>query len=154
MQKKIFKLLLLLFLTSCGYEAMHSKKNTINYNFSISEINFNGDREINQKIKAKLNNYTLDKKDKNFILKISSNSKKITLSKDIQGNATNFQKIIVMSVEVLMNDKFKNSFIIMENFNYNNNPNKFDLRKYEKEIKNNLTETAVDKLIFKLSNIQ
>ena len=65
MQKKIFKLLLLLFLTSCGYEAMHSKKNTINYNFSISEINFNGDREINQKIKAKLNNYTLDKKDKN-----------------------------------------------------------------------------------------
>ena len=154
MQKKIFKLLLLLFLTSCGYDAMHSKKNTINYNFSISEINFNGDREINQKIKAKLNNYTLDKKDKNFILKISSNSKKITLSKDIQGNATNFQKIIVMSVEVLMNDKFKNSFIIMENFDYNNNPNKFDLRKYEKEIKNNLTETAVDKLIFKLSNIQ
>ena len=154
MQKKIFKLLLLLFLTSCGYEAMHSKKNTINYNFSISEINFNGDREINQKIKAKLNNYTLDKKDKNFILKISSNSKKITLSKDIQGNATNFQKIIVMSVEVLMNDKFKNRFIIMENFDYNNNSNKFDLRKYEKEIKNNLTETAVDRLIFKLSNIQ
>ena len=154
MQKKIFKLILLLFLTSCGYEAMHSKKNTINYYFSISEINFNGDREINQKIKAKLNNYTLDKKDKNFILKISSNSKKITLSKDIQGNATNFQKTIAMRVEVLMNDKFKNSFIIMENFNYNNNSNKFDLRKYEKEIKNNLTETAVDKLIFKLSNIQ
>ena len=154
MQKKIFKLLLLLFLTSCGYEAMHSKKNTINYNFSISQINFNGDREISQKIKARLNNYTLDKKNKNFILKISSNSKKTTLSKDIQGNATNFQKTIVMSVEVLMNDKFKNSFIIMENFNYNNNSNKFDLRKYEKEIKNNLTETAVDKLIFKLSNIQ
>jgi len=154
MQKKIFTLLLLLFLTSCGYEAMHSKKNTINYNFSISEINFNGDREINQKIKAKLNNYTLDKKDKNFILKISSNSKKTTLSKDIQGNATNFQKTIAISVEILMNDKFKNSFIIMENFDYNNNSNKFDLRKYEKEIKNNLTETAVDRLIFKLSIIQ
>ncbi|MDC3307743.1 hypothetical protein OAU78_00685 [Candidatus Pelagibacter sp.] len=154
MQKKIFKLLLLLFLTSCGYEAMHSKKNTMNYNFSISEIDFSGDREINQKIKAILNNYTLDKKDKNFILKISSNSKKTTLSKDTQGNATNFEKTIAMNVEVLMNDKFKNSFIIMENFNYNNNSNKFDLRKYEKEIKNNLTETAVDKLIFKLSNIQ
>jgi outer membrane lipopolysaccharide assembly protein LptE/RlpB len=125
MQKKIFTLFLLLFLTSCGYEAMHSKKNTVNYNFSISQINFNGDREINQKIKAILNNYTLDKKDKNFILKISSNSKKITLSKDIQGNATNFQKTIAMSVEVLMNDKFKNSFIIMENFDYDNNSDKF-----------------------------
>ena len=154
MQKKIFKLLLLLFLTSCGYEAMHSKKNTINYNFSISEIDFSGNREINQKIKTILNNYTLDKKDKNFILKISSNSKRTTLSKDTQGNATNFEKTIAMNVEVLMNDKFKSSFIIMENFNYNNNSNKFDLRKYEKEIKNNLTEAAVDKLIFKLSNIQ
>ena len=154
MQKKIFKLLLLLFLTSCGYEAMHSKKNTINYNFSISEIDFSGNREINQKIKTILNNYTLDKKDKNFILKISSNSKRTTLSKDTQGNATNFEKTIAMNVEVLMNDKFKSSFIIMENFNYNNNSNKFDLKKYENEIKNNLTEFATDKLIFRLSNIQ
>ena len=53
-----------------------------------------------------------------------------------------------------MNNKFKNNFIIMESFNYNNNSNKFNLKKYEKEIKNNLAETASDKLIFKLSNIQ
>ena len=154
MQKKIFTLLLLLFLTSCGYEAMHSKKNTINYDFSISEINSIGDREVNKKVKARLNNYTLDKKNKNFILKISSNSKKEILAKDTLGNATSFQKTIVMNVEVLMNNKFKNSFMIVENFNYNNNSNKFDLRKYEKEIKDNLTETAVNKLIFKLSRIQ
>ena len=41
-----------------------------------------------------------------------------------------------------------------EKFNYNNTTNKFDLKTYEKEIKNNLTETATNKLIFKLSNIQ
>ena len=43
--------------------------------------------------------------------------------------------------------------MILESFNYNNISNKFNLKKHEKDIKNNLTETALDKLIFKLSNI-
>ena len=42
----------------------------------------------------------------------------------------------------------------MESFNYNNISNKFNLKQYEEDIKNNLAETASDKLIFKLSNIQ
>jgi len=154
MKKKILVLLLMLFVSSCGYEATHSKKNTLNYNFSINELNFSGDRKVNLKIKEKLNNYIQNKKDKNFILKISSTSEKIILAKNTAGDATSFQSIIILSVEVLMTNKFKNNFLIEENFNYNNNSNKFDLKKYENEIKNNLTELATDKLIFKLSNIQ
>jgi hypothetical protein len=152
-QKKII-LLLLLLLSSCGYEAIHSKKNSINYDFSISELNFVGDRTINLKIKEKLNNYTQNKKDKNFILRTSSTSEKIILAKNTAGDATSFKSTISINVEVLMNNKFKSNFIILESFNYNNISNKFNLNKYEKEIKNNLAETASDKLIFKLSNIQ
>ena len=154
MKKKIFTIFLLMFLSSCGYEAIHSKKNAIKYNFSIQEINFSGDRDINLKIKEKLNNYSSSKKDKKFILKISSTSKKIISSKNISGNATSYKNTITISVETLMNNKLKNSFIIIENFNYNNNNNKFDLKRYEKEIIENLTETASDKIIFKLSKIQ
>ena len=62
MQKKIFSLLLLLFLTSCGYEAIYSKKNSNNYNFFINELSFIGDRDINLRMKERLNNYTLNKK--------------------------------------------------------------------------------------------
>ena len=153
LQKKIIFLLLLL-LSSCGYEAIYSKKNSINYNFSISELNFVGDRVINLKIKEKLNNYTQGKKDKDFILRISSTSEKIILAKNTAGDATSFKKSISIIVEVLMNNKFKSNFIILESFNYNNISNKFNLKKYENEIKNNLAETASDKLIFKLSNIQ
>ena len=65
-----------------------------------------------------------------------------------------FKNTISINVEVLMNNKLKNNFIIIESFNYNNISNKFDLKKYEVEIKNNLAETATDKLIFKLSNIK
>ena len=143
-----------MFLSSCGYEAIHSKKNAIKYNFSIQEINFSGDRDINLKIKEKLNNYSSSKKDKKFILKISSTSKKIISSKNISGNATSYKNTITINVETLMNNKIRNSFKIVESFNYNNNSNKIDLKKYEKEIIRNLSETAANNLIFKLSKIQ
>ena len=152
-QKQII-LLLLLLLPSCGYEAIYSKKNSVNYNFSVSELNFIGDRTVNLKIKEKLNNYAQAKKDKDFILRISSTSEKITLAKNTAGDTTSFKNLVSINVEVLINNKFKSNFIILESFNYNNISNKFNLKKYEEEIKNNLAETASDKLIFKLSNIQ
>ena len=154
MKTKIIIFFLLLFLTSCGYEAIHSKKNSKSYNFSISKIDLIGDREVNLKIKEKLNNYILNQKDKTFTLKIYSTSEKMVLAKDIAGDATSFQSLIMVNVEVLMNGNFKNNLIIEEKFNYNNNSNKFNLKRYEKDIKNNLAETATDKLIFKLFNIQ
>jgi hypothetical protein len=154
MQKKTFIFILLIFLSSCGYEAIHSKKNISNYNFSISKLNFDGDREVNLRMKAKLNNYTLVKRDKEFILNISSTSEKIITAKDASGNATGYKNIITVSINVLNDLKFKNNFVIVENFNYNNNSNSFDLKRYEREIKNNLSEIATDKLIFKLSNMQ
>ena len=152
-QKKII-LLLLLLLSSCGYEPIYSKKNSIDYSFSVSELSFVGERIINLKIKKKLNNYTQSKKDKNFILKISSTSEKIILAKNITGDATSFKNTISINVQVFINNKFKSNFIILESFNYNNISNKFNLKKYEEEIKNNLAETASDKLIFKLSSIK
>ena len=153
LQKQII-LLLLLLLSSCGYEAIYSKKNSVNYDFTVSDLSFVGDKTVNLKIKEKLKNYAQDKKEKDFILKISSTSEKVIISKNTAGDATSFKNSVSISVEVLMNNKFKSNFIILESFNYNNISNKFDLKQYEEDIKNNLAETASDKLIFKLSNIQ
>ena len=154
MLKKKFLLIPFLFLSSCGYQAIHSKKNSINYDFFIEELTFVGDRNINLKIKEKINNYTLNEKDKKFTLIINSSQKKIILAKDISGNPTNFKSTIIINVKVLMKNNFKNNLQMIENFNYNNNSNKFELKRYEREIRNNLSEAATDKLIFKLSNIQ
>jgi len=153
MQKKIL-LLFFLFLSSCGYDAIYSKKNSIDYNFSISELNLIGDRDINLKMKERLNSYTLNKKDKNFKIKISSTSTKTVAAKDTTGDATTFKNTVIINVEISINEKLKNSFVMSENFNYDNNSDKFSLKRYEREIKNNLTETISEKLIFKLSNIQ
>tara|TARA_B110000211_G_C13744883_1_gene406184 strand:+ start:110 stop:574 length:465 start_codon:yes stop_codon:yes gene_type:complete len=154
MQKKIFTLLLFLFLSSCGYEAIYSKKNSKNYNFFISKLNFAGDRDINLRMKERLNNFTFNEKNKNFALKISNSSTKEIVAKNTLGDAVTFKNTIATNIEVSMNGEFKNSFVIVESFTYNNNSNRFNLKRYEKEIKNNLAETITDKLILKLSNIQ
>ena len=154
MQKKIFSLLFLFLLSSCGYEATYSKKNLLNYDFSISEINFIGDREVNIKMKEKLNNYIINKKNKNFKVDILSIVTKTVSAKNISGDATSFKSAVSIKVDLVMNNKLKNNFIISESFNYNNNYNKFNLKTYEKNIKNNLTETITEKLIFRLSNIK
>ena len=154
MQKKIFSFLFLFLLSSCSYEAIYSKKKILNYDFSISEINFTGDREVNIKMKEKLNNYTINKKNKNFKVDILSFVTKAVSAKNISGDATSFKSTVSIKVDLVMNNKLKNNFIISESFNYNNNSNKFNLKTYEKNIKNNLSETITEKLIFRLSIIK
>ena len=156
MEKKIFTFLLFLFLSSCGYEAIYSIKNRVNYAFKISELELSGDRQVNLKMKQILNNYrnpsiTIEDS-KNFELKISSESEKITTTKDAAGNATKFKNEITINVQVSMGGTLKTSFSVTENFIYNNNSNTSELRTYENQIKNNLTEAAVDKIVFKLAH--
>ena len=154
MEKKIFTFILLIFLSSCGYEAIYSVKNIKNYNFSISKLSFIGDREINLKIKQKLNNYTQEIKDINFTLKIKSISEKIVLAKNNAGDSTSFKIKTIVNIDVFSKEKLKSNFIITESFNYDNNSDKFELKNYEKEIKRNLADIITEKLILKLANIK
>ena len=153
MLKKIIIPVLLLFLSSCGYEAIHSKKNMVNYNFFINELTTNGNRDVNIKIREKLINYILNKQGKSLILKISSDTKKVVVAKDTAGDPTSFKYTIIINIEVMMENDVETYLQIVESFNYNNNSNRFDLKRYEREIINTLTITATEKLIYKLSNI-
>ena len=154
MIKKILIPILLLFLSSCGYEAIYSQKNKGYYNFSISEMVLDGENNINIRIKSKLNNYTLVEKDKKFILKIKSSEEKIVLAKNISGDATKYRSVLKLGVQVVLENNLVNNLEIIESFDYDSIENTFDLKRYEKEIKNTLANTAIDKLIFKLTNIQ
>jgi hypothetical protein len=153
MFKKIVIPILLLFLSSCGYEAVHSKKKIANYNFFISELTTNGNRDVNIKIREKLINYILNKQGKDLILKISSDAEKVVVAKDNAGDPTSFKYTVVIETEVMLEKKLVKGLKIMESFNYNNISNRFDLKRYEREIINTLTITATEKLIYKLSNI-
>jgi hypothetical protein len=154
MKEKIFTLLLFLFLSSCGYEATYSLKNRSIYAFSISELVLSGDRQINLKIKQLLNPYTNPKieEERKFILNISSNSEKIITTKDAAGDAVKFKNEITVRVQILLDGKNATNLVIIEDFIYDNNSDTFELRTYENQIKNNLAEAAVNKILFTLVN--
>ena len=154
MKKKIFTFLLFLFLSSCGYEAIYSVKNRTNYSFSISELTLTGDRQTNLRIKQNLNRYSNPniEEGKSFALDISSSSEKIITTKDAAGDAVKFKNEITVKVQVLLDGENTKNLVIIENFIYDNNSDTFELRSYEDQIKNNLAEAAVNKILFKLVN--
>jgi hypothetical protein len=154
MKKKIFTFLLFIFLSSCGYEATYSLKNRAIYAFSISELVLTGDRQINLKIKQLLNPYSNPKiaEEKKFVLNISSSSEKIITTKDAAGDAVKFKNEITVKVQVFLDGKNMSNLVIIEDFEYDNNSNTSELRTYENQIKNNLAEAAVDKILFRLAN--
>ena len=134
---------------------LYSLKNRVNYAFAISELNLTGDRQINLKIKQILNSYKNPniKEERNFSLTLSSNSKKIITAKDASGNATRFKNEITVDVQVSLNEEYKSNFVITESFIYNTNSNTTELKNDENRIRDNLTETIVEKILLKLTKI-
>ena len=154
MLKKILSITIFLLMTSCGYEAMYSLENSVKYDFSITGITFEGDRDINAMIKRKFNGYTKIEKERRFQLNIKSITNKVILVKNAAGEATNFENNTTTSTEVFLDGKLIAVVQISKALKYDNIANKFDLQNYEKELKINLAETIADELIFKLSNIK
>ena len=153
MLKKTFILIFFLFICSCDYKPIYSKKNIAYSSFSINELIFGGDRIINLKIREKLNNYQLIEKDRNFTLEIKSNSDKVIVAKNLAGDPTDFKITVIITVKIITENGNRNTIIIEEDFKYSNSASKFNLRRYEKEIRNNLAEISTEKLILRLSSI-
>lgn len=145
---------LLIFITSCGYEAQYSKKN-INYNnFSINRISFIGDRDINIKIKKRLLIYSKVKKDKHFTLEINTKSQKTIIAKNLKGDPSLFNLEIKTIILLRNEEDIEKKILLIENIKYKNNEDKFELKRSEKEIKLNIAEKIFSDLIYKMSKFE
>ena len=154
--KRVIAILSLLLLLSCGYEAIYSeKKIDNNYNFSINTINLIGDSKINQILKTKLKKIlNREKKSIELNLKIDSKSIKTVTAKDKKGDPIRFSIKIITKLEVFENEILKGAKSFEKEFEYNNKSNKFDLKQYEKNIKNNLITNLSNEIIKYLNTIK
>ena len=149
--KKIIIIISFLLLLSCGYKPIFSSSKT---NFSITEIKLFGDIKIGSKIKKNLNIYkNVENKSIFYSLKINSDQKKNIVSKDAKGDPKIFEIQVLVDFTVLENNKIKNKKNFKESFTYNNSTDKFSLNQYEKNIKENLTEKIIEKIIIYLYSI-
>ena len=103
LKKIIIILLSTLYLTSCGFTPIYSKKNL---DFQINNIQFEGDREIKAILLSNLKTYKTKEKDKyNYDLNIKSEKKVEIASKNTKGEATVYKININSIVEVFLDDK-------------------------------------------------
>jgi len=140
-RKNIIFLFLIFFLTNCGFTPVYL--NNTNVNFSVEQVNYTGDRELNNFLKTNLNKLKNEKNDNKIYIEANSIYKKIILSKDSVGEVTNYQ----LEAEVIFLIKPLNKkIIIKEKQNMNSVDDKFEEARKERLIKKSFASSISSKL--------
>ena len=154
MIKKTFLLILIVFgLSGCGYTPMLSQNN--DFNFNIVNLEFLGDKTINNFLEKKLMQYSNNSNNKKYKISINSNYKKIIVAKDSTGNATDLKLISTIDVIYSLHNETKNEeekISFLESIIIKKSDNTFDQNNYERNVLNNLSQQLLNKLVFFLSN--
>ena len=141
MKKNTLLIFLIFFLSSCGFSPIYLK-NT-NVNFSIEQVNYTGDRELNNFLKTNLDQYRDEKSNNKLYIEANSIYEKIILSKNKAGEVTNYQlKAKVLFLIKPLNKKIQ----ITEKKIMNNIEDKFEESRYERSVKQNFASSISNKL--------
>ena len=144
-KKNILYISLIFFLTNCGFTPIYLK-NT-NVNFSIEQVTYEGDRDLNNFLKTNLNQYKNQNVDNKITIEVESIYRKIILSKDGKGEVANYQ----LEAEVLFLIKPSNRRIkITEKKIMDSMDDKFEEARYERTIKQNFASSISNKLSLEL----
>jgi hypothetical protein len=143
--KKIFIFpIFFLFFLSCGYTPIFSKKDV---NFSIENIKFLGDKDINKTINHSLSNYRNKPDKEKKILLIVNSSKKINVaSKNSKGEAQTNKINIDTRVKIILS---KNNFLV-KSFSKSSIYNVIDRKSEQKSIENKLTENLSSEIALQI----
>ena len=140
--------LLLLLLSSCGYRPVLIENS---YNFSIKFYESSGDKNINTKIKDKLSK--LSGINRTFEISLNSSVTKNIVSKDTEGNPSILEIVINLNYKLMENRKVLIHRTLKQRSNYNNISDKFELKKSEQILIDNLVDNLISDIIFSASNL-
>jgi len=145
MKNNIIILTLIFLLCSCGFTPIY--QNNTQANFSIEQVTYTGDRELNNFLKSNLNQYKDEKIENKIYIEANSSFKKIILSKNKVGEVTNYQ----LEAEVIILIKPSNKKIkISERKIMESKEDKFEEARYERTIKQNFASSISNKLVSEL----
>ena len=148
--KKTFILLVLfLFFSSCGYTPIFSKKDI---NFSIENIEFLGDKDIEEKINSALYGYKNKlEKEKKISLVITSSKNTAIASKNSKGEALTNRISVDVNVKIILSE---NNFL-EKSFNktsiYTVINRKSEQKLIENKLFENLSNKIAQQIIFEIS---
>ena len=143
--------LAIIILSGCGYNSVYKQNEKTN--FEISSLEIKGDTAINNLIEKELNKYVGNDKEKKFEIYIKTDYSKNPISKDKTGKITKYKLTVDLNLKFKINDQDKN-VNLSETFYMKNFDDKFEEKKYEKQIKNNLSSLMLNNIMSYLINFE
>ena len=144
LKKILISLALLLFLLSCGYTPIFSKKDV---NFSITKIEFLGDKDVRKNINNALSGYKNKPGKEKKIELVITNSKNTTIaSKNSKGEAVTNKVSVDVNVKIILTE---NNFI-EKNFYKSSIYKAIDRKSEQKLIENKLIENLSDEIALQI----
>ena len=145
LKKNIIILSLILFLANCGFTPIYLKNKNIN--FSIEQIEYTGDRDLNNYLKINLDKYRDEKNNNKIFMQAETKYEKNVFSKDSTGKISSYQ----LKVKTIFLIKSTNKkIIIIEKKIIDTMDDKFEETRYEKSIKQSFAYSISNKLISEL----
>ena len=145
LKKNIITLSLILFLANCGFTPIYLNNNNIN--FSIEQVDYVGDRDLNNYLKINLDRYKSEKNNNKIFLNVETKYNKNILSKDSTGKISSYQ----LDVEAIFVIKSTNKIIkITEKKIFESKDDKFEEARYVKSMKQSFAYSISNKLISEL----
>ena len=145
-KKNISLIFLIFFLTNCGFTPVY--QNNTNINYSIEQVDYTGDRELNNFLKSNLNKYKNEKIDKKIFIEVNSIYKKNILTKDGTGKITSYElEAVVIFLIQPLNKKIQ----IIEKKIMNSMDDKFEETRQERIIKQSFVSSISNKLISEIN---
>lgn len=140
--KKIF--IILIFLTSCGYQPLYLNNNLKKYEFQ--KIVLKGDNEINRKIinRLKIKENEFDEELNELLINSLYNVSET--SKNSKGIVETYRSKITVLINIKKDKKTIKSKEFSKDFSYSNRDNKFELVQYQNKIKSNLIDKSIEEI--------
>ena len=145
--KNIILITLIFFLSGCGYSSIYDSQKKIDFQINVEEMK--GDNEFNNLIKKDFKLFSKNNLQKEYLLKINSDYKKVITSKNSAGVASHYNILATVEITVKFNNKI-DIFQFQESINIKPNSNAFEQQKYENNIKRNFASSIREKLIIKI----
>ena len=139
-------LLIVLFLASCGYQPVFVNKNL--KNLAFTEITVQGDKKIGNDIinflNIKKNNITQNQNE----LVLNSKFTTSEIGKNSKGEILYYQTKIDLIFQIKKDNKIIEEKLFNDEYVYDNKENKYELTKYQEEVKNNLVKNILEDIVF------
>ncbi len=133
----------MLLLVSCGYKPIFSQNDQLILEFN--KIVSNGDSRINKQI---INSVNLKENiSSNHELTLTTAYDVEETSKNSKGQVETYRSIINTQLIIKKDEKIIKNKNFSNEFSYNNKNNKYELTKYQNEIKNNLINELTEEII-------